>query len=190
MSYQSKRVINWRRHTKERLIDGFGGECCCCGYDKYYGSLSFHHRKKKKKEISISRMLANNICSWEKIIKEIKKCVLVCSNCHGEIHGGIRKLPKNIKKFKSNYSPPKMESTGKCAICRKDVYKNAICCSRSCAALRAKKRATKHIKDFQLIRYIKKGYSYNRISNKFRVSNAAILKRCRKIGIESKFAFK
>jgi len=68
-----------------------GGKCMICGYTKYPGSLDFHHLDPKQKEFGISvRGLTR---SWEKIRKEIDKCILVCANCHREIHAGITQLP-------------------------------------------------------------------------------------------------
>jgi len=60
-----------------------GGKCSICGYNKCIGSLVFHHRDPKIKDPNWHRMR-----SWklDRIKKEIDKCVLVCANCHGEIH--------------------------------------------------------------------------------------------------------
>ena len=30
--------------------------------------------------------------SWEKVKEELDKCILVCANCHREIHAGIIQL--------------------------------------------------------------------------------------------------
>jgi hypothetical protein len=32
--------------------------------------------------------------SWQKVRKEIDKCVLICANCHRESHIGIKQLPR------------------------------------------------------------------------------------------------
>lgn len=48
-------------------------------------ALGFHHIQKEDKEFSISR----RIRSWARVKKELKKCILVCSNCHSEIHEGL-----------------------------------------------------------------------------------------------------
>lgn len=49
--------------------------------------LDFHHIDPSQKEGTISRMV-NEFRSKESIMEEIKKCVLVCSNCHRKIHAG------------------------------------------------------------------------------------------------------
>ena len=78
--------------TVERLqkikidcIEYKGGACICCGYNKYFGALEFHHKNPKEKDFSISK----TSLSFLKLKKELDKCVLVCSNCHREIHAGI-----------------------------------------------------------------------------------------------------
>ena len=77
----------WLQRKKE-AIEYLGGKCVCCGYDKYYGALSFHHPNPEEKEIEWTKM---RLITWKNVLKELDKCVLVCSNCHAEIHGGLRK---------------------------------------------------------------------------------------------------
>jgi len=52
-------------------------------------ALEFHHLDPKEKEIKISD---NTTHTWEKLVKELDKCVLLCSNCHVEVHAGIATL--------------------------------------------------------------------------------------------------
>jgi len=79
-------VINWRQRKKEELVRLFGGECVICGYNRSNWALEFHHRDPSQKDFSIS---GKNIVSMNAYIEEAKKCVLVCSNCHKEIHAGL-----------------------------------------------------------------------------------------------------
>ena len=76
-----------RRRIKEILIKENGGQCIMCGYNKYAGALEFHHKDPSKKDFHVSQTGIN------KARKEIEKCILVCSNCHMELHGGIISLP-------------------------------------------------------------------------------------------------
>lgn len=71
-----------RYNIKKRIVDYFGGKCSICGYDKYLCSLDFHHLDPKIKEFAITRRMLK----FEKILEEAKKCILVCKNCHNEIH--------------------------------------------------------------------------------------------------------
>ncbi len=70
-------------------IEYLGGRCMICGYNKCLTALEFHHLYNKKFGFS-SRGITR---SWQKIKEELKKCVLVCSNCHKEIHAGLVQLP-------------------------------------------------------------------------------------------------
>ena len=58
-------------------------KCELCGYNKNLSALVFHHLDPSEKENSISSMKTHGI---EAIRKEIKKCALLCANCHSEIH--------------------------------------------------------------------------------------------------------
>lgn len=78
-------VISWRKRTKRKLIEYKGGKCIKCGYNKCDRSLEFHHLDPNGKDFSIS----GKSWSFERLKKEVDKCVLVCSNCHGEIHDEI-----------------------------------------------------------------------------------------------------
>lgn len=72
-----------RRAYKQALVDSKGGKCSVCGYNKCLKSLQFHHTIPGEKDFNISGV------SWgkfEEIRKELDKCILVCANCHGEIH--------------------------------------------------------------------------------------------------------
>jgi transcription elongation factor Elf1 len=76
-------VVKSRRAKKERLVKLFGGECVRCGYKKYVGALDFHHIDPTQKLFALS---VKGLCyAWEVILKEAKKCQLLCKNCHAEI---------------------------------------------------------------------------------------------------------
>lgn len=81
--YNYKHVKSFRKKNKERAVEYKGGKCVKCGYKRCISALDFHHLDPNKKDFSISQ---NMNMSWDKIKKEIDKCILVCSNCHREIH--------------------------------------------------------------------------------------------------------
>lgn len=70
-----------RKELKMRAVEALGGKCQCCGYNKCLSALEFHHLDPKIKDFELSKNI-----SWEKIEVELKKCVLLCSNCHKEAH--------------------------------------------------------------------------------------------------------
>ena len=85
--YNIQAVSKRRRTIKALAIDYKGGKCQICGYDKYQGALDLHHKDRKQKEFSISDN--GHSRSWERVKKELDKCMLVCANCHREVEAGI-----------------------------------------------------------------------------------------------------
>lgn len=79
-------LVNQRRFkVKEKCLEYKGGKCQICGYNKCSRALSFHHISGKK-EFGIS---GAHTRKWESIMEELNKCILVCANCHMEIHDGM-----------------------------------------------------------------------------------------------------
>ena len=76
-----------KRLIKQVLVDYKGGKCELCGYNKCLGALEFHHLNPNEKEFEISKKnLNNNTVTIEDLKKEADKCILVCANCHAELH--------------------------------------------------------------------------------------------------------
>jgi hypothetical protein len=84
--HKSKSVVDWRKRTKLKLVEYKGGSCEICGYNKCVGALSFHHTDPNEKDFTISA----KSYSYERLRKEVDKCILVCNNCHIEIHEEIK----------------------------------------------------------------------------------------------------
>jgi len=80
-----------KHNAKERLIRNknfirnykISIGCQICGYNKSYNALEFHHKNDDDKKYNISLMKTLSIKTIE---NEIKKCMIVCANCHREIH--------------------------------------------------------------------------------------------------------
>lgn len=80
---ERQRIVS--RERKLKLIEMSGGKCELCGYNKNYSALTYHHIDPSNKVFTLdSRNLSNT--NWESILEEHKKCQLLCSNCHAEIH--------------------------------------------------------------------------------------------------------
>lgn len=79
---RSKDVMDWRRRTKIKLVEYKGGKCEKCGYKKCINAMEFHHEDPNEKDFTVS----GKSWSFERLKKEVDKCILVCSNCHKEIH--------------------------------------------------------------------------------------------------------
>lgn len=84
------RIVELRRQMKLRAIASFGGVCMGCSSAHAPAALEFHHPDASKKEFAIS--VDGIYRSWEKIQKELENCVMLCANCHAEIHAGVRVL--------------------------------------------------------------------------------------------------
>ena len=81
---KQERQHKTRRAKKLKLIRYKGGCCVKCGYKKCAASLSFHHKDPKKKRFELhGGNLSRNI---DELLKEVKKCSLLCHNCHAELH--------------------------------------------------------------------------------------------------------
>jgi hypothetical protein len=76
-------VSRKRKKSKEDLVEYKGGKCEICGYKKCIAALEFHHKDSKKKDFSLS---SGFTYGFERAKKEVDKCILVCSNCHRELH--------------------------------------------------------------------------------------------------------
>jgi 5-methylcytosine-specific restriction endonuclease McrA len=53
--------------------------CACCGYKDHPAALDFDHLKPDEKHIELAVM---NGYSRERVLAEIAKCIVLCSNCH------------------------------------------------------------------------------------------------------------
>jgi DNA-binding transcriptional MerR regulator len=73
---------NKRYQIKKELVDYKGGCCEICGYNKSLRALQFHHINPKEKDFNIGGVTTLN----ESVKNELNKCILVCANCHSEIH--------------------------------------------------------------------------------------------------------
>lgn len=77
-------AVNSQRRSKQEYVDYLGGKCLICGLFEPLICLEFHHLNSKEKKFSIASK------KWkilnEEIKSELKKCVLLCGNCHREEH--------------------------------------------------------------------------------------------------------
>lgn len=73
---------------KLKCLEYKGNSCSRCGYNKYIGALEFHHIDPTQKDFGIGRV---NLRQFSDTIKrELDKCVVLCSNCHKEVHFELR----------------------------------------------------------------------------------------------------
>jgi hypothetical protein len=70
---------------KLQFVRAAGGCCSLCGYNRNLAALAFHHSDSDEKDFKLDmRALSNR--TLESVMEELDKCVLVCHNCHAELH--------------------------------------------------------------------------------------------------------
>ena len=84
-----KAVQKRRLKIKLQSIEYKGGKCIKCGYNKCQGALEFHHIDPTTKSFGISSKGHCN--SWDRVKEELDKCILICANCHRELHANLNK---------------------------------------------------------------------------------------------------
>ena len=75
----------WKEYVIKQIKRRYGTSCTICGYNKNYAVLDFHHINIEEKEFSPAQLIHTSY-DLDQIFQELDKCVLVCANCHREIH--------------------------------------------------------------------------------------------------------
>jgi len=73
------------RRRRRLLISEKGGRCERCGYSRNEAALAFHHLDPAMKSFPVDLRSCSNT-SWTALTSEAEKCLLLCLNCHAEIH--------------------------------------------------------------------------------------------------------
>lgn len=89
-----RKIRDWFDELKRTL------SCKNCG-ESHPGCLDFHHKDESTKYASIS-VLASCGYSKDKILQEIAKCEVLCSNCHRKLHYDECGTNKGFKPVKKN----------------------------------------------------------------------------------------
>jgi hypothetical protein len=74
-----------KRRARKLMVLNLVGYCQGCGYNRCTRNISFHHLENKQMNMDARGFQYG----YKKSIGELKKCVAVCHNCHGEIHDGM-----------------------------------------------------------------------------------------------------
>ena len=81
-----------RKDTLKELFQNY--KCrlkCPCGED-HPAALEFHHSDAKQKEFTVA-IAVNRGWSAKRIMQEVHKCEVLCSNCHRKLHWNERYAP-------------------------------------------------------------------------------------------------
>jgi hypothetical protein len=83
-----------KRKALQNLKDNRACDRCKIFYPHYV--LEWHHRDRSTKSFNISLVVRNNI-SWSRILEEIKKCDLLCSNCHAIVEWELASVAQGLE---------------------------------------------------------------------------------------------
>lgn len=85
-------------------VKAMGGCCQICRKKKADRQMSFHHIDKKSKLYNFSKIYVNK--SWEVLIIELRKCVLLCLKCHRKVDFHGLRLPNNYQGLNEEWVSP------------------------------------------------------------------------------------
>ena len=179
-------VKSSRTNLKYRMIYVMGDKCCICGYDKSRTALEFHHINPSEKDFTFS---ANTNRGWDFVVKELPKCILVCSNCHREIHEKITYSPQvtsfnEMRAYEVSQDIYKLKhkTIKTCPFCGTFINNSAKACGE-CSLLQRRKveRPVKSILKEEV-----RQYAFTTLATKYGVSDNAVRKWCISYGIPSR----
>jgi hypothetical protein len=85
-----------QRQIKGALVAEAGGRCRRCGYSRCLAALEFHHRDPREKDPRLFRNKHRRAQLDDATRAELRKCDLVCSNCHRELHDELHLPPPGL----------------------------------------------------------------------------------------------
>lgn len=185
----SESVSEFRRNRKANLLQICRNRCCICGYNKVISALEFHHIDPSLKEYGIA---SNGTChNIQKDIAEIKKCVLVCANCHREIHEGLFTQKELYEKqffdeeIISSLTTYKKDIPLYCIECKSPITRY----SSSGLCVECAKKAQRIVQDRptrEELKQLIQTTSFVQIGKQFGVSDNAVRKWCIAVNLPTK----
>ena len=82
--------------NKKLFVDYKGGKCSVCGYKKCISALEFHHLNSNEKNKNIMKHIPAQ--TFQRAKPELDKCILLCANCHREMHHHAEMM-QGVRKF-------------------------------------------------------------------------------------------
>ena len=92
-------TVRFRQDTKRRAVTAMGGACVGCALREPVDALEFHHLDPRTKAFGISTEGIPR--RWDKIEAELATCVLLCANCHREVHAGVRRVGEDETPYRA-----------------------------------------------------------------------------------------
>lgn len=97
------RVV-YDRDRKARAVALMGGACFECERDGPSRLFEFHHWDAGTKTFGISQSGISSR-NWQDIVAELEKCVMLCANCHREVHAGVRTIRPTLLGLAEDVAP-------------------------------------------------------------------------------------
>ena len=86
---KNSRKSDIRKNNKYQLVEYMGKKCQICKYSKCLSALEIHHIVPKEKTLEFSKISRDNKLQDYRNEIDNTPCILVCANCHREIHEGM-----------------------------------------------------------------------------------------------------
>ena len=179
-------VTNANLKRKRQIVYVMGGCCQVCGYSKSINALELHHINPKEKIFSFGKEKNK---AWDLIIEELKKCVLVCANCHREIESG-----ECSKHISSSFDENRVNEISKqiidiknkklfyCKNCGEVIsYKSIYCTKCNGKVHRKVERPSRETLKLEI-----RTYPFTKLAEKYCVTDNAIRKWCKNYNLPSK----
>ena len=77
-----------RKTRRQEILNLFNNKCSICAYDRCKRSLHVHHRDPARKQCDKDYM--------KKSFTDFDNLIVLCSNCHFEVHAGIISIPTQL----------------------------------------------------------------------------------------------
>jgi hypothetical protein len=174
------------QRRKKLLVEAFGGKCIICGYNKSLRALHFHHKNDKDKRDNISNII-RHYRNYDFIVRELNNCIMVCGNCHSEIHDNLIDVSNiccniNFVLIKEYYILQKKVKVNICKLCGIEFsHKNPkkLYCSKKCFNL----HNVKDKPDKDLLKKLIWSIPTTHIAKQYNVSDKAVSGWCKKYKI-------
>lgn len=160
------------RKNKRLAVSLMGGKCSVCGYNKSNEALEFHHLDPTIKDFGVTK--TDRVLN---VLREARKCALVCSNCHREIHAGLTTvIEPNYEKLDEHLGVLEKE------LKKVDDYSSVVVHHKARKVIRPSKTELENI----LVEY---GGNFSKLSLYYGVSDNAVRKWCIAYNMPKKSAY-
>ena len=184
----SSATSDFRRRRKLNLIKVCGNQCNLCGYNKVNSALEFHHIKPEEKSYGLASM--GTCHDLQQDLQEVQKCILVCANCHREIHEDLytqeellnkKVYLKDIAEELIKDRDSKLEQKHYyCPECGKEITRNAHLCNE-CAHKQT--RIVIDRPNREELKNLIRNNSFTALGKQFNVTDNAIRKWCKAVNL-------